>query len=195
MTSAILEKGLCATVFHPDDSDGVTLTDHLRRVGFQVQAFWPPVSELPPRTDLVFQALLPQEREPNGPKRSACAPPLILIIPYENPTFIDQSWKMGASAVITTPIRVAGLLSTIIFAFQNSRQARQQALRIARLEEKVRGSYQLTEAKNILTRLHNVSETDAYELLRSEAMSKRITVEEVCQSLIQANEMLSRLKK
>lgn len=73
LTSSILERHPRVVVFHPDDDDGQTLTNHLRRMGFQVERCWPPLETLPDRTDLVFRALLPEERAEGRVVRAGCA--------------------------------------------------------------------------------------------------------------------------
>jgi AmiR/NasT family two-component response regulator len=97
---------------------------------------------------------------------------------------------MGANAIITTPIRASGLLATVVFAMQNARHNRQMAERIASLEQKVNGARHLNEAKSILMTMHQISETQAYEILRGQAMAKRVSVEDMCHSIIQAGELL-----
>ena len=190
LTGSVLNRGLSVVVFHPDDNDGTTLVNHLKRMGFEVQAFWPPLDVLPDRVDLVFRALIPEQQAPQDPWLGPDAPPLISIIAYENPTFIDQALKMGANAIIATPIRASGLLSTIVFAVQHARHNRQMNERIATLEQKVNGARHLNEAKSILMAMHQISETQAYEILRGQAMAKRISVEDMCHSIIQAGELL-----
>ena len=53
------------------------------------------------------------------------------------------------------------------------------------------GIRQISEAKAILMRMHSIGEEQAYEILRHQAMDKRITVEEISCSLIQANDIFS----
>jgi AmiR/NasT family two-component response regulator len=190
LTGSILAQGLRAVVFHPNDNDGAALIGHLKRIGFHVQAFWPPLDALPDQTDLVFRALPADEREPRDNWMGPDAPPLICVLAYENPTFIDQSLKMGAMAVVTAPVRASGLLSTIVFALQHARQADRQRKRIALLERKVDGMRHVHEAKHVLIRMHGLSEDDAYDMLRTQAMAKRVSIEDICRSILQANDVL-----
>nr|WP_249798679.1 MULTISPECIES: ANTAR domain-containing protein [Caballeronia] len=190
MTGSILERNARVVVFHPDDDDGLTLTNHLRRMGFQVERCWPPTDTLPEKTDLVFRALLPEERAPKGEWSGPDAPPVICVVAYENPTFIDQAIKLGSDGIVTTPIRASGLLSTVVMALYHARRARQHTQRIARLEQKLLDSRHLQEAKNILMIMHRVSEREAYDMLRAQAMEKRVTIDDICHSVIQAGEVL-----
>lgn len=190
-TALLLSRGIRCVVLHPDDEDGATLTNHLRRMGFKVQAFWPIPEQLPADTDLIFYALQSDNPEPDvswlNPNKHA----LIAVITYENPTFIDQALNMGAGTTITTPIRASGLLSAMVFALHHAQQQRQMSDRIERLEKKVLGVRQVSEAKAILMRMHSIGEEQAYEILRHQAMDKRITVEEISYALIQANDIFS----
>ena len=47
------------------------------------------------------------------------------------------------------------------------------------------------DAQNILMRTRNVSEKAAYDLIRDQAMAKRVTTEEIALAIINANEILS----
>ncbi|MEZ0606477.1 ANTAR domain-containing response regulator [Paraburkholderia sp. IW21] len=190
LTGSILNRSLRVVVFHPKDDDGLTLTNHLRRIGFEVETVWPPSDVLPDKVDLVFRALRPEERAPKDEWFGPDAPPLICVVTYENPTFIDQAIKMGSDGIITTPIRASGLLSAIVMALHHARRARQNAQRIAKLEQKLLDSRHLSEAKEILMLMHQVGESEAYEMLRAQAMEKRVTIDDICHSVIQAGEVL-----
>jgi AmiR/NasT family two-component response regulator len=190
LTGSILSRGLRVVVFHPEDEDGLTLVSHLRRIGFTVEVMWPPSDVLPDKVDLVFRALRAEERAPRDEWLGPDAPPLITVVAFENPTFIDQAIRMGSDGVITTPIRASGLLSAVVMALQHARQNRQYTQRIAHLEQKLLDSRQLSEAKAILMLVHQFSEGEAYDLLRAQAMTNRVTIDDVCRSVIQAGEVL-----
>ena len=49
----------------------------------------------------------------------------------------------------------------------------------------------IEEAKNVLMRSRSISEAKAYDLLREQAMSKRVSIEEIAQTIVNANEILS----
>lgn len=190
-TALLLSRGIRCVVLHPNDEDGETLTRHLRRMGFKVKAFWPIPEQLPADTDLIFFAPQSDQPEPDVPWLDHARHALISVIAYENPTFIDQALNMGAGATITTPIRASGLLSSMVLALYHRQQRRQMMERIERLEKKMLGIRQVSEAKAILMRMHGISEERAYEILRHQAMDKRITVEEMSSVLIQANDVFS----
>jgi AmiR/NasT family two-component response regulator len=190
-TGSILARKLKIAVILPDDSDRRTLVDHLKRMGFQVQISWPAPKAPPEFADLIFLSCQPDKQNPYKGWNCVESTPLIAVLNYESPIFIDYALKLGSQAVLTTPIRASGLLSAIALCVQRFRDSRRQADRVRRLELKLKGVMQLAEAKTILMRMYSVSEADAYEILRTQAMAKRITIEEISQSIIQANDIFS----
>jgi AmiR/NasT family two-component response regulator len=179
-------------VFHPRDQDGQGLTRQLERIGCQVQAFWPPLPELPEGTDVVFMALSPDMLGADFAWRQReDAPPMIAVIAYENPTLIEAVLRLGAIATVASPVRSFGLLSVLVLARDWHDTVKKQQKRIAQLEAKLRGARQIAEAQEILCTKHGVSKEEAYHVIREQAMQKRVTAEEIARSIINANEILS----
>ena len=179
-------------VFHPKDADGEMLVQQLQRIGCQVITMWPPLPELPDTVDVVFCAVRPDHAAVRcawmGIEPSV---PLIAIINYENPTVVDAALRMGALAVLVSPVRSAGILSSLAMAkhvFANLREGRR---RTARLEQKLLTANQISEAKAILVRNRKVSDSEAYRMIREQAMTKRVATEEIARAIIDADGILS----
>jgi AmiR/NasT family two-component response regulator len=185
-------RSLRVCVFHPRDQDGEGLTRQLERIGCQVQAFWPPMPDLPEGTDVVFLALSPDMLDADF---AWChredAPPVIAVIAYENPTLIEAVLRLGAIATVASPVRSFGLLSVLVLARDWHGTVKKQQKRVAQLEAKLRGARQITEAQEILCTQHGISKEEAYHVIREQAMQKRMTAEEIARSIINANEILS----
>jgi AmiR/NasT family two-component response regulator len=168
------------------------LTRQLERIGCQVQAFWPPLPDLPEGADVVFLALSPDMLDADF---AWChredAPPVIAVIAYENPTLIEAVLRLGAIATVASPVRSFGLLSVLVLARDWHDTVKKQQKRIAQLEAKLRGARQITEAQEILCTQHGISKEEAYRVIREQAMQKRVTAEEIARSIINANEILS----
>lgn len=179
-------------VLHPDDADGRQLTQQLQRIGCQVQAFWPPVPTLPAGIDVVFLAVQPEILQLEFDWAKAENPPTcIAVVTYENPTIVDTVLRLGAKAVLPAPVRSFGLLSALVIARTVNGEIQGQARRIRKLEAKLNGARCIAEAKSILMRTRNVSELQAYDLIRDQAMSKRVTTEDIAAAIVNANEILS----
>lgn len=185
-------RTLRVAVLHPDDADGRQLTQQLQRIGCQVQAFWPPVPVLPEGTDVVFLAVQPEITQLDFEwSRTENPPTCIAIVNYENPTIVETVLRIGAKAVLPAPVRSFGLLSALVIARNVNNEIQCHARRVRKLEAKLTGARRIAEAKSILMRTRNVSEGEAYDLIRDQAMTKRVTTEDIAAAIINANEILS----
>ena len=185
-------RSLRVVVFHPRDQDGEQLTHQLQRIGCQVQAFWPPLPELPENTDLIFFAVRPDVISLDLPWCAGeLTPPIIAVVTYENPTIVDAVLRIGAKGVIASPVRSFGLLSALVLAREITIELKQQRKRVARLEERLTGIRKIAEAKSILMQQRGLLEDDAYKVIRDQAMTKRVTAEEIAGAIINANDILS----
>ncbi|HIV70557.1 MAG TPA: ANTAR domain-containing protein [Candidatus Aquabacterium excrementipullorum] len=185
-------RHLRVAVFHPKDADGELLAGQLQRIGCQALMFWPPLDELPDTVDVVFCAVRPELAARDFAWARAEQPPAIVaVIDYENPTILDAVLELGAQAVLTAPLRSSGVLSSLLMALALSDEMKEGRKRVARLEKKLLAANQISEAKLILMRTRQVSDTEAYRLIREQAMSKRVGTEEIARAIIQADAVLN----
>ncbi len=185
-------RTLNVAVIHPDDADGRQLTQQLQRIGCRVQAFWPPVEAISKDIDVAFVAVRPDVLGHNM-EWAHCedAPTVIAVVNYENPTIVEFVLSLGAKAVLPSPVRSFGLLSTLVLARESHKENKSLHRRLRKVEVKLLGVRHITDAKAILMKAHNLSETEAYELIRERAMSTRSTSEEVAKAIVEAHELLS----
>jgi AmiR/NasT family two-component response regulator len=192
-TSRLLSnlRSLRVVVFHPSDQDGEEIIRQLQRIGCQVKAFWPPLAKLPDEVDLVFLAVRPETIDQDFAwLRAEETPPLIAVVNYENPTVVEAVIKVDAHGVLASPVKSFGLLTSMVIARQLAAKEKEQAAHIARLEQRLAGIRRLTKAKAILMQSRAITEEQAYEIIREQAMSKRVTTEEIATAIINANEIL-----
>ena len=179
-------------VFHPKDHDGEMLAQQLSRIGCQVVTMWPPLADLPESVDVVFCAVRPDHAAVrNGWMGEHAKVPVIAVINYENPTIVDAALRMGAQAVLISPVRSVGILSSLAMAKYAHDQMREVRRRLVRLEQKLLCANEISEAKAILMRTRNVSDQDAYRIIREQAMSKRAATEDIARAIINANDILA----
>lgn len=185
-------RSLQVVVFHPDDADGQELLGQLRRIGCQVKAFWPPQDRLPEDTGLLFFAVRPEAlaEEPAWLKRDAL-PPVIAVVNYENPITIEAVLRLKAAGIVASPVKSFGILSATVVALSQSLRARERERYVTRLEQRLAGLRKLAKAKTVLMQSRGIGEEQAYQLIRSQAMAKRVTTEEIADAIIKANDILS----
>lgn len=193
-TSRLLRdlRSLQVVVFHPDDADGQELLGQLRRIGCQVKAFWPPQDRLPDDADVVFFAMRPEvlSLEPAWARRDN-PPPVIAVVNYENPSTVESVLRINAQGVVGSPVKSFGLLTSIVVAVAQAERHRERDKYVAKLELRLAGLRKIAKAKTILMQTRNVTEEEAYKLIREQAMSKRLTTEEIADAIIRANDVLS----
>lgn len=192
-TSPILRelRSLRVLLAHPEDQDGQELIAQLQRIGCQVKAAWPPTERVPEDTDLVFLAVRPELLSMDLPwLLREDAPPIIAVVNYENPTIIEAVLAINALGVVASPVKSFGLLTSIAVARHLSEVKRDRQRYVARLEQRLASLRKIAKAKAILMNTRAISEEEAYKVIRDQAMSKRITTEEIADALIKANEIL-----
>lgn len=185
-------RSLRVAVLHPDDTDGLHLIQQLQRIGCQTQAFWPPPPVLHNGADVVFIAVRPDiihsDMTWRTPELRAA---VIAIVNYENPTIVQNVLALGAHAVMPSPVRSFGVLSTLVVARGVQREVSLQLKQIRKLESKLQGQRRLAEAKAVLMQTRGISEDAAYDLIRAQAMTKRMSMDEIAAAIIHANEILN----
>ena len=186
-------RGLRVQVIHAPDAEGVSLIEHLRRIGCTVEVQWPIPQAFSATADVVLlsidhdlrdeiQKLLRGQSEPH--------PVLIAVVGYENPSTLQLVLESGALAVVERPIRPFGLLTNLTIARSLWMERQDASRRIRKLERKLSGIQKIQKAKSILMEKQGLNEEDAYQTLRQQAMSKRVAMEEMATAIINANELL-----
>jgi AmiR/NasT family two-component response regulator len=184
-------RSMNVVVFHPEDQDGQEVIGQLQRIGCRVQAFWPPLDKLPADVDLVFLAVRPEVLSIDLPwLRRDGKPPVIAVVTYENPVLVEAVLALDAYGVIASPVKSFGLLTTMVVAINQAQRACEREKMLARAEQRLASQRKIAKAKAILMQSRGISEEDAYKLIRSRAMGRRVTTEEIADAVIQANEIL-----
>jgi len=193
-TPAILRdlRSLKVVVIHPQDQDGEELLAQLQRIGCDVQVCWPRLDSLPCDTGLVVMAMRPETLSVDYPwLGTSTSPPVIPVVTYENPITIEAVLRLNAFATIPSPVRSFGLLTAIAVALTQFKASRARERYIERLEQKQAKVRVIQQATRIVMDSRGMSEGDAYQLLRSQAMLKREQIETVSGDIVKAHETLS----
>jgi AmiR/NasT family two-component response regulator len=193
-TPAILRdlRSLKVVVIHPQDQDGEELLAQLQRIGCDVQVCWPRLDSLPCDTGLVVMAMRPETLSVDYPwLGTSTSPPVIPVVTYENPITIEAVLRLNAFATIPSPVRSFGLLTAIAVALTQFKASRARERYIERLEQKQAKVRVIQQATRIVMDSRGMSEEDAYQLLRSQAMLRREQIETVAGDIVKAHETLS----
>jgi AmiR/NasT family two-component response regulator len=186
-------RGLRVQVVHPPDSERVRLVEHLRRIGCMVETLWPIPECWTGSSDVMLLAVEHDVRgdiqrllkSGDGPR-----PTLIAVVGYEDPSTLQLVLEAGAVAVIERPIRPFGLLTNLTIARSIWLEIRDTEKRIRKLERKLSGLQRIQKAKAVLMDGQGLSEAEAYESIRRQAMAKRLSMDDMAAAIIHANELL-----
>lgn len=194
-TNALIQnlRNTRVVVIHPPDRDGEDLVRQLRRIGVQTTTQWPPAAQLPGPVDAIF-FLLDGDLKKSMPWRTGDQPAAIAIVEYENPTILKALIDSNAHAVLVRPIRPSGVLSTLLLALSQKGYETRLNAKVAKLEETLKTRREIEKATRILMGLKNISENDAYQLIRRQATAKRVSISVIASSIIRATEMLDGLR-
>ncbi len=87
--------------------------------------------------------------------------------------------------------RPFGLLTNLLLARSLWLERSEAERKIRKLERKIGGMQKTQKAKAILMSSQGLTEDAAYETMRRQAMSKRVSVEEIAVAIINAYELLN----
>jgi AmiR/NasT family two-component response regulator len=194
VTHAMLKniRELNVVVVHPQDQDCEELGAQLQRIGCRFQTFWPELDALPVGTDLVLLAVRPETLSLKYAWMGrASSPPVIPVLTFENPITLAAVLQLDAFTTIASPVRSAGLLTAIAVTMNQSKARRARERYIERLEQKSAHHRIIQQATQIVMESRGVPEAEAYQLLRSQAMLKRESIESFASSIVKARDALS----
>jgi AmiR/NasT family two-component response regulator len=191
-------RGLRIEVFHPPDADGISLVQHLRRIGCITTTTWPLPKKLAFESDLIVLAIEHDHRVPLRAlfqERRDELPTVIGIVGYENPSILQLILEVGAQAVVERPIRPFGLLTQLAIARSLWLKQQEAGQRIRKLERKLAGARSVLRARLILMANQDLDEEESYQSLRRQAMSHRLGMEEMAAAIIAADDLKPRRSK
>lgn len=176
-------------VFHPPDEDAERLEKQLRRIGCQVELHWPPPAAPIPELDALVFLENPDHtglHHPYSDQRSAA---LVAIVEFENPLAVQQLVDANVHGTIAKPIQPIGILSCLAAALSLHRYESRLLTRIEKLDETLRSRRAVEKAVAIVSRRKELSEEEAYTLVRREAMNKQISVADMAMSILNAEQL------
>lgn len=178
-------------LLQPESSEGQELHQHLNRIGCCVQMMWPPPPVIPQGIDVVLVFLRPIVEGHIALHWDADCPPavLIAIVDYENPLVVEKALRLRAQAVIGLPLRTLGILANVLLSVNNHRREQRLRRHTERMSAKLKSIRDIDRAKAILMEMNNISEKEAYETIRSQAMNKRTTIEAMATAIIHAGDL------
>lgn len=173
------------------DDDGERLVRELQRLRCVVHHEWPMPPQIPAQFDVVFCALsndLPQ-RLPWIPGEPAAA--LVVVDRGEGALDLELLHNCAAHGVLHYPATARAIVASLALARGHFLYEKRLRGRIDKLDESLRTMRSVERAKSLLIRVKNISEEEAYNYLRRQAMERRVTIGAVANAIIDSYELLS----
>lgn len=173
------------------DDDGERLVRELQRLRCVVHQEWPMPPQIPTQFDVVFCALssdLPQ-RLPWIPGEPAAA--LVVVDRGQGALDLELLHNCAAHGVLHYPATSRAIVASLALARGHFLYEKRLRGRIDKLDESLRTMRSVERAKSLLIRVKNVSEEEAYNYLRRQAMERRVTIGAVANAIIDSYELLS----
>jgi AmiR/NasT family two-component response regulator len=183
-------RDLKIAVIAERDPDGERLIRELQRLHCVVHHEWPMPPQIPSIFDVVFCVFAP-----DLPQRLSWIPgdpasTLIVIDPGYGQLDLKPLNNCAPHAVLHYPVTARSMQVILAVARSHFLYERRLRLRIDKLDENLRTMRSVERAKSLLIRLKNVSEEEAYNYLRRQAMERRVTIGAVANAIIDSFELL-----
>ncbi len=172
------------------DDDGERLVRELQRLRCRVTHIWPMPPQIPAQFDVVFCALsadLPQ-RLPWLPGEPGAA--LVVVDRNEGPLNLGLLHNCAAHGVLHYPTAPRAVEAALSLAHGHFLYERRLRGRIDKLDESLRTMRSVERAKSLLIRVKNMTEEEAYNYLRKQAMERRVTIGAVAMAVVDSFELL-----
>ncbi len=179
-------------VLHPPDDDRVVLSHQLRRIGCRVSETWSVEDASLNEADAIYFLANPDQSPDLKRLSDKHDSALIAVVSYESPLVLQAITNIGVHGVVTKPVRSIGVFANLITALSIFKYEGRLNARIAKLDETLKARRMVERATRILAEHQSITEDHAYAMIRTEAMSKQVTITEMANSIINTDEIFKK---
>ena len=110
---------------------------------------------------------------------------VILLTAYSDRESIERAKETGVMGYLVKPVEQRLLLPTIEVAVAQGARLRRSKEEAARSRQELSDSRLIQRAQGVLAKQENISESEAYQLLRRLSMDKRVSVAVLAQAILE----------
>ncbi len=167
-----------------DDDQTRFLIRELQRLRARVRHVWPMQEHLPADADIVFC-----DYSPDLPRRLQWAPgdsraALVVILPTNEELDPNALCNATPQAFISKPFSVNAIVAAYFLSNSQFRYERRLRDKIDKLEDNLRAARMVERAKAILMASRHIAEDEAYNLIRRQAMDRRVAASVVASAIV-----------
>jgi AmiR/NasT family two-component response regulator len=186
-------RGRRALMVMRDEPEISIVRRQLSRLGMTISEHDP--AEPPPPNQAVDVILMDADSIPIKSDHATLwkgSVPIIALIGTETPSRLKWLLDLRAASFLVKPLRSAGLYTALVVAFDSAQRKVDEAAHIEKLEDRIRSRRIVFAAVLQIMRGHDMSEADAFSLIRQTAMRHRTTIEILSAEIIAAGGMPNR---
>lgn len=113
---------------------------------------------------------------------------IVFLTAYNDHKNVEKAKKIGAEGYLVKPLDEKSLISTIEVSIAKGKQTQQLQKKIDKLSQKLEERKLIEKAKGILVKENNVSEDEAYQMIRKLSMDKRARMSEIAELIVMDND-------
>ena len=113
---------------------------------------------------------------------------IILLTAYSDRHFIQKATEFGALGYLVKPLNEQSLIPTVEVAIAKGRQVNKLKQELELVTKKLEDRKIIEKAKGILMVSEGLSESEAYNKLRTISMKKRVSIIEIAEVMVMADE-------
>lgn len=167
------------------------LIQELQKTRADVQHIWPSPQYIPSDYDIVYADLmenLPSRLEslPGLPQFS-----LIIIVSNSHPIDLKTLENCAPHGTIHLPVTEQAVLSSLVVARGHFLYENRLRKRIQQLDDNLISVRNIERAKILLMGRMNLTEEEAYQHMRRQAMERRVTISVIASTIVDAQELFS----
>jgi response regulator NasT len=118
-------------------------------------------------------------------KISALKIPVVLLTAFSQKELVDRASEAGAMAYVVKPFSATDLLPAVEIAISRHQQFVALETEIQDLQERFETRKLIDRAKGLLNAKMNLSEPEAFRWIQKASMDRRLTMQEVAQTVIE----------
>jgi response regulator NasT len=112
---------------------------------------------------------------------------VLLITAYSGKEFVDQAKEAGVMGYVVKPIREESLLPMVEVAIAKGEELDQMSREIDRAKDQLESRKLIEKAKGLLMKQQNISEEEAFQMIRKICMDKRCSMKEIAKIILMNN--------
>lgn len=113
---------------------------------------------------------------------------IVFLSAYSDETNTEKAKKLGAIGYLVKPLDEKSLIPTIEMSIEKGRETQKLMIEIDKLKSKLEERKIIEKAKGILIQENNISEDEAYQMIRKLSMDKRCRMSEIAELIVMDDE-------